>query len=163
MKTGCNSVPPPLYVWCSKNQKCITAELFSNLTLTKGSSKADRTARRQWPCPMTRRCIGRSDSDVHLDTDVSTVKATVNSHCTQSGHYARRWWSWPLHRRFISPHDGDVCLDIDRSVTNATVLRVHHGQLLTAHDDFDYHRRPLLLRPKFDCDGGYEVIVTGLL
>jgi hypothetical protein len=31
---------------CGRDQKCITAELFSNLTLAKGSSKADHAVRR---------------------------------------------------------------------------------------------------------------------
>ena len=36
-----------LYVWCGRDQKYITAESFSNPTLTKRSSKADRGAMRQ--------------------------------------------------------------------------------------------------------------------
>jgi hypothetical protein len=102
-----------LNVWYGRDQKCITPELFSNLTLTIASSNVDRIERRWWPWPLNRRFICPSEGDAHLDTDVLAVKvrvspaslhivgslckATVMMTNTQADTPKLRWYS-PRHR-----------------------------------------------------------------
>jgi hypothetical protein len=106
---------PSLYVWCGRDQKCITAESFSSPIPTKRSSKVDRGAKRQWPWPLYWRIIRWSDGGVNLYTGISAVEPTVNLHHWQSGRSTRwRCW-WPLHTWLMCPHNGFDSLDTGRS------------------------------------------------
>ena len=123
-----------LYVWCGRDQKYITVESFSNSTLTKRSSKADRGARRRWPWPLYWWIIRWSDGGVNLYTGVSAVEPIVNPHRWQSGRSTRRRCWWPLHRWLMCPHDGYDSLHIGGLFANAAVLVYTHRQVVLQYD-----------------------------
>ena len=126
--------PPSLYVWYDRDQKYITAELFSSPTPTKRSSKADRGARRRWPRPLYWWIIRSSDGGVNLYTGVLAVEPTVNPHRWQSGQSTRwRCW-WPLHRRLMCPHGGFDSLNTVGSFANTAMLVYIHSRVMLQCD-----------------------------
>jgi hypothetical protein len=125
---------PSLYVWCSRDQKYITTESFSNPTPTKRSSKADRGARQQWPWPLYWWIIRWSDGGVNLYRGVSAIEAIVNPHHWQLGQSTRRWCWWLLHRWLMCPHDGFNCLDTGGSFANMAVLAYIHSRVVLQCD-----------------------------
>jgi hypothetical protein len=152
---------PPLFVWCSRGQYCITAESFSNPTPTTGSLQVDRIAAQRWPCPMIRRFIRWSDGDVRLDTggSCSNVMEWGSNHGQSISHAAV----------LVHTHTRGLCSNVtevrtlswtdDKQIWWCSVhpsrsqISTVMAMSITAHS--------LPPRPKLNCDVGYDAAMKG--